>query len=130
MRIAVVGAGGVGGYFGGRLAEAGADVVFLARGAHLDAMRANGLRIDSPIGNAHIPRINATHDPAAIGPVDIVLFAVKLYDTDAASRLLPDARRARHGRHSSAEWRRRRGHRHARGRSRRTRRAEHATSPP
>jgi len=90
MRIAVVGAGGVGGYFGGRLAEAGADVVFLARGAHLDAMRANGLRIDSPIGNAHIPRINATHDPAAIGPVDIVLFAVKLYDTDAAARVLPE----------------------------------------
>jgi 2-dehydropantoate 2-reductase len=89
MRIAVVGAGGVGGYFGGRLAEAGADVVFLARGAHLDAMRANGLRIDSPSGNVHIPRINATRDPAAIGPVDIVLFAVKLYDTDAAARLLP-----------------------------------------
>ena len=89
MRIAVVGAGGVGGYFGGRLAEAGADVVFLARGAHLDAMRANGLRIDSPSGNVHLPRINATSDPAAIGAVDIVLFAVKLYDADAASRLLP-----------------------------------------
>src|SRR4029453_11439982 len=89
MRISIVGAGGVGGYFGGRLAEAGADVVFLARGPHLDAMRANGLRIDSPSGNVHLPRINATSDPAAIGPVDIVLFAVKLYDTDAASRLLP-----------------------------------------
>jgi 2-dehydropantoate 2-reductase len=89
VRIAVVGAGGVGGYFGGRLAEAGANVVFLARGAHLEAMRANGLRIHSPIGNAHIPRIDATNDPAAIGPVDIVLFAVKLYDTDEASRLLP-----------------------------------------
>jgi len=89
MRIAVVGAGGVGGYFGGRLAQAGADVVVLARGAHLDAMRANGLRIDSPSGNVHLPRINATNDPAAIGPVDIVLFAVKLYDTDAASHLLP-----------------------------------------
>ena len=89
MRIAVVGAGGVGGYIGGRLAEAGADVVFLARGAHLDAMRANGLRIDSPSGNAHIPQIKAISDPAEIGPVDIVLFAVKLYDTETASQLLP-----------------------------------------
>lgn len=89
MRIAVVGAGGVGGYFGGRLAEAGADVVFLARGAHLQAMRAQGLRIESPNGNVHLPHVSATDDPAAIGPVDVVLFAVKLYDTDAASRLLP-----------------------------------------
>jgi 2-dehydropantoate 2-reductase len=89
VRIAVVGAGGVGGYFGGRLVEAGADVVFLARGAHLQAMRTTGLRIDSPNGNVHIPRINATDDPAAIGPVDIVLFAVKLYDSETASRLLP-----------------------------------------
>ena len=89
MRIAVVGAGGVGGYFGGRLAEAGADVVFLARGAHLQAMRAHGLRIDSPNGNVHIPRVSATGDPAAIGPVDVVLFAVKLYDADTAARQLP-----------------------------------------
>jgi 2-dehydropantoate 2-reductase len=90
VRIAVVGAGGVGGYFGGRLAESGADVVFLARGAHLDAMRANGLRIMSPSGDAHISRINATSHPADIGPVDIVLFAVKLYDTEAASQSLPE----------------------------------------
>jgi 2-dehydropantoate 2-reductase len=89
VRIAIVGAGGVGGYFGGRLAEAGADVVFLARGAHLQAMRANGLRIDSPHGNVHIPRVEATGDPAAIGPVDIALFAVKMYDSEAAARLLP-----------------------------------------
>ena len=89
MRIAVVGAGGVGGYFGGRLAEAGADVVFLARGAHLQAMRAHGLRIDSPIGNVHIPRVNATDDPSEIGPVDVVLFTVKLYDTESAARALP-----------------------------------------
>ena len=89
MRIAIVGAGGVGGYFGGRLAEAGADVVFLARGAHLQAMRANGLRIDSPNGTVHIPRVEATDDPAAIGPVDIAMFAVKLYDSEAAARMLP-----------------------------------------
>jgi 2-dehydropantoate 2-reductase len=89
VRIAIVGAGGVGGYFGGRLAEAGADVVFLARGAHLHAMRANGLRIVSPNGDVHIPRVDATDDPAAIGPVDIALFAVKMYDSEAAARMLP-----------------------------------------
>jgi len=84
MKIAVVGAGGVGGYFGGRLAAAGADVHFLARGAHLDALRATGLRIESPKGNVHLPRVNATSDPAAIGRSDIVFFTVKLYDTDSA----------------------------------------------
>ena len=89
MRIAIVGAGGVGGYFGGRLAAAGSDVTFLARGAHLDAMRARGLRLESPKGNLHIHRVNATADPAAIGPVDAVLFAVKLYDVESAAALLP-----------------------------------------
>ena len=89
MRIAIVGAGGVGGYFGGRLAAAGADVTFLARGAHLEALRTRGLRIDSPKGNVHLPRVNATDDPAAIGAVDIVFFTVKLYDSEAAARMLP-----------------------------------------
>ncbi|HZT75959.1 MAG TPA: 2-dehydropantoate 2-reductase [Vicinamibacterales bacterium] len=84
MRIAVVGAGGVGGYFGGRLAAAGADVHFLARGAHLEAMRAKGLRIESPKGDLHLPRVNATADPAAIGPCDVVMFCVKLYDVETA----------------------------------------------
>jgi 2-dehydropantoate 2-reductase len=84
MKIAVVGAGGVGGYFGGRLAASGADVHFLARGAHLRAMRTSGLRIVSPKGDVHVPRVNATDDPSAIGPVDVVLFAVKLYDAEAA----------------------------------------------
>ncbi len=73
MRIAIVGAGGVGGYFGGRLAAAGADVTFLARGAHLDAMRARGLRITSPKGDLHLPRVKAESDPRAIGPVDVVV---------------------------------------------------------
>ena len=59
MRIAIVGSGGVGGYFGGRLAAAGSDVTFLARGAHLDAMRSRGLRIDSPKGNLHLPTVKA-----------------------------------------------------------------------
>lgn len=89
VRIAVVGAGGVGGYFGGRLTEAGADVVFVARGAHLRALRTTGLRIDSPNGSVHLPHVNATDDPATIGPVDIVLFAVKLYDAEAATKMLP-----------------------------------------
>jgi 2-dehydropantoate 2-reductase len=89
MRIAVVGAGGVGGYFGGRLAAAGADVAFLARGAHLAAMRARGLRITSPKGDLHLPRVTAESDPLAIGPVDVAFFAVKLYDTDDAVALLP-----------------------------------------
>ena len=89
MRIAVVGAGGVGGYFGGRLAAAGADVTFLARGAHLEAMRARGLRLDSPKGHLHLPRVKAESDPAAVGAADVVFFAVKLYDTESALAMLP-----------------------------------------
>jgi 2-dehydropantoate 2-reductase len=90
MRIAVVGAGGVGGYFGGRLAATGeVDVTFIARGAHLDALRTRGLRIESPPGNLQPPPVAATEDPSTIGPVDVVFFAVKLYDTESAVRLLP-----------------------------------------
>ncbi|MCU1384284.1 MAG: 2-dehydropantoate 2-reductase [Acidobacteria bacterium] len=89
MRIAIVGAGGVGAYFGGRLAAAGADVRFLARGAHLAAMRAHGLQITSPNGDLHLPRVTAESDPAAIGPVDVAFFAVKLYDTESALAMLP-----------------------------------------
>ena len=89
MRIAILGSGGVGGYFGGRLAASGTDVRFIARGAHLEALRERGLRIESPNGNLHLPQVNATDDPSSIGPVDIVFFTVKLYDTEAALRLLP-----------------------------------------
>jgi len=89
MRIAVVGAGGVGGYFGGRLAAAGADVTFLARGAHLDAIQSRGLTVQSFKGDLHLPKVAATDDPHAIGPVDIVLFTVKLYDAEGATALLP-----------------------------------------
>ncbi len=89
MRIAIVGSGGVGGYFGGRLGATGVDVTFLARGAHLEALRTRGLRIESPKGNLHLPRVNASDDPAGIGPADIVFFAVKLYDTESALALLP-----------------------------------------
>ncbi len=85
MRIAVMGSGGVGGYFGGRLAATGVDVTFIARGAHLAALRERGLRIESPAGDLHLPRVQATDAPEAIGPVDYVLFAVKLYDTESAA---------------------------------------------
>jgi 2-dehydropantoate 2-reductase len=87
MRIAVMAAGAVGGYFGARLAAAGHDVAFVARGAHRDAIRANGLRIDSVLGDVLIKPANVTDDPAGIGPVDIVLFAVKLWDTETAAEL-------------------------------------------
>jgi 2-dehydropantoate 2-reductase len=83
-RIAIMGSGGVGGYFGGRLAQAGMDVRFIARGAHLAAMRERGLRINSPLGDAHIEPVRATDNPAEIGPVDYVLFATKLWDTQSA----------------------------------------------
>lgn len=89
MRIAIVGSGGVGGYFGGRLAAAGSDVSFLARGSHLEALQTNGLRIESPLGNVHVPTVKATADPHEIGPVDVVLFTVKLYDTEPALAMLP-----------------------------------------
>jgi 2-dehydropantoate 2-reductase len=89
VKIAVVGAGGVGGYFGGRLAAAGEDVRFLARGAHLAAIRAKGLRVDSVKGD-FVAGVTATDDPAAIGRCDAVLFCVKSYDTrEAAARLAP-----------------------------------------
>jgi 2-dehydropantoate 2-reductase len=83
MRIAVMGSGGVGGYFGGLLARANEDVTFIARGAHLEAIQNNGLQVKSVVGDFHV-RPKATHDPAAVGPVDLVLFSVKAYDTEAA----------------------------------------------
>ncbi len=84
MKIAVMGSGGVGGYFGARLAAAGNDVTFIARGAHLEAVRSDGLRVQSPLGNVRINPAEATDDPAEVGPVDVVLFATKLYDTESA----------------------------------------------
>ncbi len=90
MKIAVIGAGGVGGTFGAALAQAGADVWFLARGAHLDAMRTSGLRIVSPRGDTHQTPTHASDDPAAIGHVDVVLFCVKLWDVEnAGERIRP-----------------------------------------
>jgi 2-dehydropantoate 2-reductase len=89
MKIAMMGSGGVGGFFGGRLAKAGCDVTFVARGAHLEALRANGLTIENePQGNIHIPQVKVTADPASIGPVDLVILSVKLWDTDDAARAI------------------------------------------
>jgi 2-dehydropantoate 2-reductase len=84
MRVAVMAAGAVGGYFGARLAAAGHDVAFIARGAHRDAIRRDGLRIESALGDLHLNDINLTDDPQQVGPVDLVLFAVKLWDTETA----------------------------------------------
>lgn len=86
MRIAIMGAGGIGGYFGGLLALAGNDVVFIARGAHLAAIRRRGLIVESLHGDFRVRRAQATDNPAEVGPVDLVLVSVKTYDLDAAGR--------------------------------------------
>jgi 2-dehydropantoate 2-reductase len=88
MRIAIMAAGGVGGYFGARFAEVGHDVFFVARGAHLQAIRSNGLKIQSALGDIHLVKPNVTDDPREIGQVDVVLFAVKLWDTERAGELV------------------------------------------
>ncbi|MBV8925690.1 MAG: 2-dehydropantoate 2-reductase, partial [Bradyrhizobium sp.] len=85
MKIAVIGAGGVGGGFGAALAQAGADVTFIARGAHLAAMKSGGLKIESPRGNTHLVPAQATDDPRTIGQADVVLFCVKLWDLESAA---------------------------------------------
>ena len=86
MRIAVVGAGGVGGGFGAALAKAGADVTFIARGAHLAAMKSQGLKIQGGRGESHLVPTQATDNPADVGIVDIVLFCVKLWDVESAGQ--------------------------------------------
>jgi 2-dehydropantoate 2-reductase len=91
VRIAILGSGGVGGYFGARLAAAGGDVIFIARGAHLQALRTSGLTIESPLGDLQLPPqgdANATDDPGSVGAVDVVFFTVKLYDSVAACAML------------------------------------------
>jgi 2-dehydropantoate 2-reductase len=87
MRVAIMGSGSIGGLVGGRLASAGAEVLFLARGAHLEALRASGLRI---LGESEVslPRVDATDDPRGRQPVDFVIFTVKGPDTEAAAALI------------------------------------------
>ena len=88
MKITVMGPGGVGGYFGARLAAAGNDVTFVARGAHLEAMRRNGLRLDSEIGNLHLNPVKVVADAGEIPAADAIIFAVKMRDTESAAETL------------------------------------------
>src|SRR5438105_13127514 len=93
MKFVMMGSGGVGGYYGARLQQAGHQVVFVARGAHAEAMRKGGLRIRSELGDAALP-VNVVDDPAQAGPADLVVVAVKLWDTENAARAVarvPDA---------------------------------------
>jgi len=85
MKIAIMGTGGVGGYFGAKLAISGEDVTFIARGAHAAAIREKGLRVISVNGDMHVHPAVTVSDPAKIGPVDVVLFCVKLWDVDTAA---------------------------------------------
>lgn len=87
MKILVMGSGGVGGYFGGKLANAGEDVTFVARGEHLRSLQANGLTVKSPDGDFQVTA-RAVQEPAQGGPVDLVLFTLKSYDTDSAAAQL------------------------------------------
>lgn len=88
MKIAFIGIGGLGGYFGGRLAKAGNDVAFIARGAMLQALRQKGLRVESPLGDITLPQVNATGHPASVGPVDAVFVTTKAWQvTEAAQQI-------------------------------------------
>lgn len=87
MKIAMMGSGGVGGFFGAHLAKAGFDVSFIARGAHLKAMQEHGLTIENAAqGDIHVPRVHATEDPASLGRVDFAILSVKLWDTESAAQ--------------------------------------------
>jgi 2-dehydropantoate 2-reductase len=87
MRITVMGAGGVGGYFGARLAQSGNDVSFIARGRHLEALQTKGIALKSPLGDARL-KVKAFENPQQAGTADVVLFAVKLWDTESAAESL------------------------------------------
>ena len=88
MRIAVMGTGGLGGYVGGRLARAGNDVAFLARGARLEALRRKGLEVRSVAESFRLPEVWATHDPAEVGAVDLIILSVKSYDVVSAAEAM------------------------------------------
>jgi 2-dehydropantoate 2-reductase len=87
MKIVMMATGGVGGYYGARLAAGGHDVYFIARG-HLAALRTNGLKLISANGDLHLRSVHATDEPATVGTADIVIFAVKQYDTETAAKLV------------------------------------------
>lgn len=97
MKILIMGTGGVGGYYGGLLAQQGNEVTFISRGAHLYAIRHEGLKVKSVHGDFHVRPANATDDPINVGPVDLILFSVKTYSTDEAAQAI----RAAVGRHTT-----------------------------
>ena len=88
MKVAIMGTGGVGGYFGSKLALGGCDVSFIARGADLAAIKAGGLRVKSALGDLHVSSPKATDSPGEVGVVDVVLFGVKLWDTESAAEAI------------------------------------------
>ena len=88
MKIAIFGTGGVGGYFGARLAQAGEDVTFIARGLHLHTIQENGLRVESILGNFIVRPAKASDDPAKIGPVDLVILGVKAWQVPEAAEAI------------------------------------------
>lgn len=88
MKVAIMGAGGVGGYFGARLAHSGCDVHFIARGAHGAALRSQGLQLNSALGDLHLKDLQVTETPQGVGVADVVLFGVKLWDTEAAAEAI------------------------------------------
>jgi 2-dehydropantoate 2-reductase len=88
MKIAIMGTGGVGGYYGGLLANGGKDVTFIARGAHLQAIRKKGLQVKSVHGDFQVSKAKATDKPADVGPVDLIIFATKTYQTDEAAKAI------------------------------------------
>ncbi|HOJ52288.1 MAG TPA: 2-dehydropantoate 2-reductase [Syntrophales bacterium] len=88
MRFAIMGTGGMGGYYGGLLARSGEDVAFIARGAHLKAIQERGLKIKSVLGNFEVRPAQATDDPACIGQVDVILFTTKTYQTEEAAWMI------------------------------------------
>jgi 2-dehydropantoate 2-reductase len=88
MKIVIMGSGAMGGYIGGRLAQAGRNVTFIDKGQHLHAIRNNGLQVQSPTGDFLIKPVKATDDPAEIGPVDLIFFCVKSYDVTSAAEML------------------------------------------
>ena len=88
MKIAMMGSGGIGGYFGARLAQGGSDVAFIARGSHLAAMRQHGLKVESALGDIHLEKVDATDDPASLGPVDLIVVGVKLWDIETAAQAI------------------------------------------
>jgi len=103
MRIVIFGTGGVGGFFGGRLARAGEDVTFIARGEHLRAIKANGLKVDSPEGDFLINPAKATDDVDELGETDLVILGVKAWQVPEAARDKA-ARRIKYDGASSAKW--------------------------